>query len=143
MFDDILAAIPFGIILSITVGPVFFVFLETSATKGFKAALVFDLGVVLQIYYFCYCCLFSTSTLNRIYKKGDSNFLIIRRLFNVRLWCISFIKTIKIIQDYIKEYQKVKIQKNYFQLFLKAFFKFYKYWCFNRMAWLYCYSQSH
>ena len=47
MFDDIIAAIPFGIILAFTIGPVFFVLLETSATKGFKAAIVFDLGVVL------------------------------------------------------------------------------------------------
>ena len=39
MFDDIIAAIPFGIILAFTIGPVFFVLLETSATKGFKAAL--------------------------------------------------------------------------------------------------------
>ena len=47
MFDDILTAIPFGIILAFTIGPVFFVLLETSATKGFKSALIFDCGVIL------------------------------------------------------------------------------------------------
>lgn len=47
MFDDILTAIPFGIILAFTIGPVFFVLLETSATKGFTSALIFDLGVIL------------------------------------------------------------------------------------------------
>ena len=47
MLDDILAAIPFGIILAFTIGPVFFVLLETGATKGFKSALIFDLGVIL------------------------------------------------------------------------------------------------
>jgi threonine/homoserine/homoserine lactone efflux protein len=29
------------------IGPVFFILLETSIIKGFRAALVFDLGVVL------------------------------------------------------------------------------------------------
>jgi len=43
MFDDILAGIPFGIILAFTIGPVFFVLLETGATKGFRSALIFDI----------------------------------------------------------------------------------------------------
>ncbi|MEO5788179.1 LysE family transporter, partial [Gelidibacter sp.] len=47
MFDEVLSAIPFGIILAFTIGPVFFVLLETSATKGFKSALIFNLGVML------------------------------------------------------------------------------------------------
>jgi len=49
MFDDILTAIPFGIILAFTIGPVFFVLLETSATKGFRSALIFDFGVIQNI----------------------------------------------------------------------------------------------
>lgn len=47
MFSDIQAAIPLGFFLSFMIGPVFFVLLETAALKGFKAALVFDLGVIL------------------------------------------------------------------------------------------------
>ena len=46
MVHDVLTAIPFGIILAFTIGPVFFVLLETGATKGFKPALIFDLGVI-------------------------------------------------------------------------------------------------
>ena len=72
MFDDIIAAIPFGIILAFTIGPVFFVLLETSATKGFKAAIVFDLGVVLADIIFVTVA-FSTSKLIETFKK-DSNF---------------------------------------------------------------------
>ncbi|MGB5652717.1 MAG: LysE family translocator, partial [Robiginitalea sp.] len=37
MIEDIQAAIPLGFLLSFMVGPVFFVLLETSATKGFRA----------------------------------------------------------------------------------------------------------
>ena len=47
MLQDIAAAIIPGFILSFMIGPVFFVLLETSVVKGFKAAIVFDLGVVL------------------------------------------------------------------------------------------------
>ena len=46
MLHDILTAIPLGILLAFTIGPVFFVLLETSITKGFRAAIVFDLGVI-------------------------------------------------------------------------------------------------
>lgn len=47
MWNDIQAAIPMGVLLSFMVGPVFFVLIETSAIKGFRAAVVFDLGVIL------------------------------------------------------------------------------------------------
>ena len=47
MVNDILSGIPWGIFLSFMIGPVFFILLETSIIKGFRAALVFDLGVVL------------------------------------------------------------------------------------------------
>jgi len=45
--QDILKAIPLGISLSFLIGPVFFVLLETGATKGARAAIVLDLGVIL------------------------------------------------------------------------------------------------
>ena len=47
MVNDIIAGIPWGIFLSFMIGPVFFILLETSIVKGFRAALVFDLGVIL------------------------------------------------------------------------------------------------
>ena len=40
-------AILFGFFLSFMIGPVFFVLIETSATKGFRAAVAFDIGVIL------------------------------------------------------------------------------------------------
>ena len=46
MINDILAGIPWGIFLSFMIGPVFFILLETSISKGFRAAMVFDLGVI-------------------------------------------------------------------------------------------------
>ena len=47
MINEYLNAILLGFGLSFMVGPVFFTLLETSITRGFRAALSFDLGVIL------------------------------------------------------------------------------------------------
>ena len=57
---DILKAIPIGIVLSFLIGPVFFVLLETSATKGGRSALVLDLGVILADVIFLLIAWFSS-----------------------------------------------------------------------------------
>lgn len=48
MFELILKGIVIGLILSIMLGPAFFVLLETSIRKGVKSALAFDAGVLLS-----------------------------------------------------------------------------------------------
>jgi threonine/homoserine/homoserine lactone efflux protein len=120
MFDAIIAAIPLGIILAFTVGPVFFVLLETSATKGFKSALIFDLGVMLADIFFIAVAFFST---NRLLEtiKDDPNFLIFGGVLLVVYGVISFTKTSKSFRAIVKEYHKIEIQKNYGKLFLKGF----------------------
>ncbi|PIE99765.1 MAG: lysine transporter LysE [Maribacter sp.] len=60
MLDDIQAAVPLGFLLSFMIGPVFFVLLETSAVKGFRAALSFDLGVILADIVFLTVAYFSS-----------------------------------------------------------------------------------
>ncbi|AXP80621.1 LysE type translocator [Mariniflexile rhizosphaerae] len=120
MFDDILAAIPFGIILAFTIGPVFFVLLETSATKGFRSALIFDCGVMLADIVFILVAFFSTSKLLET-LKGDPSFLIFGGVLLVTYGFISFIKTSKSFRNIVKEYHKVEIKKGYGKLFLKGF----------------------
>ncbi len=60
MVEDIQAAIPWGVLLSFMVGPVFFILLETSVIKGFRAALVFDLGVIFADILFLLIAYFSS-----------------------------------------------------------------------------------
>jgi len=60
MWEDIQAAIPLGFFLSFMIGPVFFVLLETSAIKGFRAALAFDLGVIVADILFITVAYFSS-----------------------------------------------------------------------------------
>lgn len=120
MFDEILAAIPFGIILAFTIGPVFFVLLETSATKGFKSALIFDLGVMLADIFFIAVAFLSTNKLlDKI--KDDPNFIVFGGIILVVYGIISFTKTSKSFRSIVREYHKIEIQKNYGKLFLKGF----------------------
>jgi threonine/homoserine/homoserine lactone efflux protein len=48
VFELVLKAIVTGLILSIMLGPAFFVLLETSIRKGIRAALAFDAGVFIS-----------------------------------------------------------------------------------------------
>ena len=60
MIDDIQAAIPLGFFLAFMIGPVFFVLIETSVTKGFRAAVAFDLGVIIADVFFIALAYFSS-----------------------------------------------------------------------------------
>lgn len=121
MFDDILAAIPFGIILAFTIGPVFFVLLETSATRGFQSALIFDLGVILADIIFISLAFFSTNKL--IEKvKDDPNLLILGGVILSVYGLISYIKTSKSFKSIVRDYHKVELRKKaYGKLFIKGF----------------------
>ena len=46
-FDDIKEAVLIGFFLAFMIGPVFFMLIQTSIIKGARAAIAFDLGVVL------------------------------------------------------------------------------------------------
>ena len=60
MIEDIQAAIPLGFLLSFMIGPVFFVLLETSATKGFRAGVSLDIGVIFADLVFLLIAYFSS-----------------------------------------------------------------------------------
>ena len=110
MIDDILTAIPFGIILAFTIGPVFFVLLETGATKGFKSAVIFDLGVIFADVVFIALAFFSTNKLvDKI--KDDPNFLIFGGVLLVVYGFISFIKTSRSFRSIVKEYGRIELPK--------------------------------
>lgn len=120
MLDDILTAIPFGIVLAFTIGPVFFVLLETGATKGFRSALIFDLGVILADIIFIIIAFYSTNNL-RDKITNDHNFLIFGGVLLIVYGVISFVRTSKSFKAIVKEYHRIEIQKKYGKLFIKGF----------------------
>lgn len=120
MLDSVLAAIPFGIILAFTIGPVFFVLLETGATKGFTCALIFDLGVILADILFIVIALYSTSGLvDKL--RDDPNVLIMGGVLLCMYGIISYFKTSRSYRSIVREYHRIELKKNYQRLFLKGF----------------------
>ena len=121
MIQDILTAIPLGIFLSFLIGPVFFVLLETSAVKGFRAALVFDLGVVLADIFFILIAYFSSYRLIQS-LKNDPAIFIFGGILMLTYGLISFIKLRKITSKVNEDDIEIVLQKkNYRALFIKGF----------------------
>lgn len=121
MIQDILTAIPLGIFLSFLIGPVFFVLLETSAVKGFRAALVFDLGVVLADVFFILIAYFSSYRLIQS-LKNDPAIFIFGGILMLTYGLISFIKLRKITSKANEDDVEIVFQKkNYRALFIKGF----------------------
>jgi threonine/homoserine/homoserine lactone efflux protein len=121
MIQDILTAIPLGIFLSFLIGPVFFVLLETSAVKGFRAALVFDLGVVLADVFFIFIAYFSSYRLIQS-LKNDPAIFIFGGILMLTYGLISFIKLRKITSKVNEDDIEIVLQKkNYRALFIKGF----------------------
>ena len=121
MIQDILTAIPLGIFLSFLIGPVFFVLLETSAVKGFRAAFVFDLGVVLADIFFILIAYFSSYRLIQS-LKNDPAIFIFGGILMLTYGLISFIKLRKITSKTNEDDVEIVFQKkNYRALFIKGF----------------------
>lgn len=119
---DILSAIPLGFFLSFMIGPVFFVLLETSVVKGFKAAIVFDLGVVLADIIFIIVAFFSSYRLIQSIKNDPALF-IFGGLVMLTYGIISFAKNNKELKKSIDEIDPKELEKtNYLSLFIKGFF---------------------
>ena len=120
MLENLQVAIPLGVILAFTIGPVFFVLLETSATKGFRAALFFDIGVIIADIIFIAVAFFSTA---RIVEKvkNDPNLLIFGGIILSAYGLISFVKVSRSFRKIVREHYSVVVKRRYGQLFVKGF----------------------
>ena len=121
MIQDILAAIPLGFFLSFMIGPVFFVLLETSVVKGFRAAVVFDLGVMLADVIFILIAYFSSYRLIASIKDDPALF-IFGGLVMLTYGIISLVKIRKPKKNIDPEDPVELARTNYMNLFLKGFF---------------------
>ncbi|MCD0469409.1 LysE family translocator [Flavobacterium sp. JAS] len=120
MINDILAGLPWGLFLSFMVGPVFFILLETSITKGFRAALVFDLGVVLGDIFFIAIAYLGSYRLIQSLKDKPALF-IFGGIIMLAYGIISFVKLKKEEKINDEEIDRDIIKRNYASLFVKGF----------------------
>ena len=118
MLEDIQAAIPLGFFLAFMIGPVFFVLLETSVTKGFRAAVVFDLGVIIADIFFIGLAYFSSFQLLENLSNQPGLFVFGGTILAV-YGVIIFLKKPLKKTDTTSEITFIKT--NYLGLFIKGF----------------------
>jgi len=114
MIEDIQAAIPLGVLLSFMVGHIFFVLLETGATKGFRAALCVDIGVITADILFIFIAYFSSFQLLEN-LSNQPGLYVFGGVILIIYGALMFIK---------KEQKKAKTKKmkgTYFGLMIKGF----------------------
>ena len=115
-------ALLIGFFMAFMIGPVFFMLLQTSILKGAKAAIIFDLGVILGDITFILISYFgSRSLLEKI--KDDPRLFFIGGLVMIVYGLITYIdKENKKESLETSDIIDVSASNNYLKLFVKGFF---------------------
>lgn len=122
MFELVIKGIVTGFILSIMIGPVFFVLLETSIRRGVRAALAFDLGVLLSDVIYVLIAYIFYSQVSALMSGGNQGLL---KLIGGVLFLVYGVMT------YFKKPKEMKVDEvgnvihkssDYVMLSLKGFF---------------------
>jgi len=120
MLNEYVNAILIGFGLAFMVGPVFFTLIETSITKGAKAAIIFDIGVVLADITFIAIAYYGSVTFLEKIQDDPRLFLIGGLVLTIYgLFTLFYKKTKKVVTD--RELVVVE-NNNYLGLFFKGFF---------------------
>jgi threonine/homoserine/homoserine lactone efflux protein len=119
VFDEIKEAVLIGFFLAFMIGPVFFMLIQTSILKGARAAIAFDLGVILGDISFILIAYYgSKSLLEKI--KDDPRLFYIGGLILLVYGIITFLDKSqkRVVQD---ETLVLPEKTNYIKLFIKGF----------------------
>ncbi|CAM4443864.1 LysE family translocator [Flavobacterium terrigena] len=122
MFQDILSALPWGFLLAFSIGPGFFILLETSITKGFRAAMIFDLGIVASDIIWILIAYFATNQILAQFKDNPNLYIIGGLIMSI----YGIVSNTSLKKKYNEQEDKddeEDIKKNnYLGLFFKGFF---------------------
>ena len=110
-----------GFLLSVMMGPVFFILIETSIKRGFRAAVAFDLGVLFSdAIYILFAKIFINEVTLIDTTENKALFAIIGGILFIFYGIYNFFKKYQITED-----QKIEPvdpeTKDYLKLFLKGF----------------------
>ena len=122
MIESIFVAISLGVMLAFTIGPVFFILIETSITKGIRTALAFDFGAISGDIFFILLAYWGTSKLSD-YIKNNPNLFVYGGILIIIYGLFSFFKERKDYRLHPPQTRIVEIKEgNYFTFFYKGFF---------------------
>ena len=119
--NDILSALPFSVLLIFATGPLFFLILETSISKGIKPAFLIDLGAVFADAVFVLVAFLGTKSLLADIKDNPNLYI----LGGVLLMVYAIISAITTIRKKEKIIENEPIEPKGFRLFsyfIKGFF---------------------
>jgi threonine/homoserine/homoserine lactone efflux protein len=120
-FYTIKNAIFFGFFLSFMIGPVFFMLIQTSILKGARAAIVFNIGVILgDVAFIIIAYLGSRHLLEKI--KDDPRLFFIGGLILVIYGLITYFDKSNKKEAEEKPLIEIPVSNNYLRLILKGFF---------------------
>ena len=119
--SDFLTALPIGLLLIFSAGPVFFVILETSISNGAKQALAVSLGAVIADIGLIAIAFYSASSiLQKLENQPQLYFVGGAILFFYAI--LSFVKTRKIKKHINYNPEALPLQKSVFFYLTKGFF---------------------
>ena len=116
---EFLPAVPLGILLSFSFGPLFFILLETSISKGIKQAFFIDVGVVAADITFFSVAYFGASKL--ITEENQPALFVLGGVLLSSYGLLSFFKTYKKRKKQQKGKVKVIETPNLFSLAIKGY----------------------
>ena len=116
---EFLPAVPLGILLSFSFGPLFFILLETSISKGIKQAFFIDVGVVAADITFFSVAYFGASKL--ITEENQPALFVLGGVLLSSYGALSFFKTYKKRKKQQKGKVKVIETPNLFSLAIKGY----------------------
>ncbi len=109
-----------GLILSIMLGPAFFLLLETSIKKGIRAALAFDAGVLLSDIVYIIIAYVFIKQVAELSTGGDNALIkLIGGILFIVYGAITFFKKIG-TKKFSYESNKLRNSKDYWVLFVKG-----------------------
>ena len=117
----------FGILISFMLGPAFFILIETSIKKGFKAAIILDIGILLSDAIYLLAAFFVAEKINHWLTTNPFVKYIAGTIF-ILLGIVSVYKNIiqiKLKNSKIKEVKEIETDTSKkiiypFQLFIKG-----------------------
>ena len=116
---EFLPAVPLGVLLSFSFGPLFFILLETSISKGIKQAFFIDVGVVAADITFFSVAYFGASKL--ITEENQPALFVLGGVLLSSYGMLSFFKTYKKRKKQQKGKVRVIETPNLFSLAVKGY----------------------
>lgn len=122
MIDVIIKGFFLGLVLSVMVGPVFFVLIETSITKGARKALMLDAGVLASDLFYIFIAYKFFEEVAELTGANDEYFKAIGGCLFIAFGILSLFKGNQYSKSSQEKGQKVKVQaRAWVKLFFKGF----------------------